>query len=43
MPVRFSSRLHDGDLFYVGFWLCLMGGGLGAILYVMMRIERNTR
>jgi hypothetical protein len=41
--MRFSARLHDGDLFYVGFWLIFMGGFMGAILWVMMRIERNTR
>jgi hypothetical protein len=41
--MRFSTRLHEGDLFYCGFWLLVMGGGLGAILLVMMKIERNTR
>jgi hypothetical protein len=41
--MKFSARLHEGDLFYCGFWLIFMGGFMGAILLVMCRIERNTR
>jgi hypothetical protein len=41
--MRFSVRLADGDLVYMSFWLLVMGSGLGAILWVMIRIEKNTR
>jgi hypothetical protein len=41
--MRFSARLHEGDMVYCGFWLVLMGSMMGSILWVMCRIEKNTR
>ena len=37
------SRIEEVDLAYCGFWIVFMGGFLAAILWMMVRIERNTR
>jgi hypothetical protein len=37
------SRIEEIDLAYCGFWIVFMGGFLLSILYVMHRIELNTR
>ena len=37
------SRIEEVDLAYCGFWVVLMGGFLSAILWVMMKVEKNTR
>jgi hypothetical protein len=37
------SRIEEVDLAYCGFWIVFMGGFMAAILWVMIRIERNTR
>jgi len=42
LPVKLS-RINEIDLTYCTFWLLFMGGFLAAILWVMCRIERNTR
>jgi hypothetical protein len=38
-----SSRIKEGDFFYMGFWFLFMGGLMGGVLLLLIRIERNTR
>ena len=42
-PTRFSARIHEGDLFYIGFWVALMGAFMGSAIWILVRIEKNTR
>lgn len=37
------SRIQEMDPFYAGFWIVLMGGLVGAVVWVLMKIEINTR
>ena len=37
------SRISEIDLAYVAFWLALMGGFWGFTVYLMVKIEKNTR
>jgi hypothetical protein len=38
-----SPRIKEGDYLYMGFWLLVMGAGMGVTIYLLARIERNTR
>ncbi len=37
--MQMSARIHDGDLIYCAWWALLVG----TVIYLLARIERNTR
>jgi hypothetical protein len=37
------SRIQEMDPWYASFWILLMGGLIGAVFWMLSRIEKNTR
>jgi hypothetical protein len=40
--MKMSSRVHDADLVYCGFWFVLIGLPIAMVIYLLHLIERNT-
>lgn len=40
---KMPSRIQEMDMFYAGFWIILMSGLVGSVVWMLVLIERNTR